>query len=129
VGRHRLADDGGSAVVEFALVTPLLLAVALGVLQIVLALHVRATLTSAAAEGARAAALAGSDPRAGVLRTRALLEEDLAGSLVRDVSARRAVVDGLPVMAVRVDARLPVAGLVGPDILTVEAHALQEGWQ
>jgi hypothetical protein len=58
-----------------------------------------------------------------------LLEEDLAGSLVRDVSARRAVVDGLPVMAVRVDARLPVAGLVGPDILTVEAHALQEGWQ
>ncbi|MFZ9988363.1 MAG: TadE/TadG family type IV pilus assembly protein, partial [Candidatus Nanopelagicales bacterium] len=40
--------------VEFALVTPLLLLVALAVLQVTLALHVRATLTAAAAEGARA---------------------------------------------------------------------------
>lgn len=107
----------------------MLVALAVGVMQVVLALHVRATLTSAAAEGARAAALAGSDPRAGVARTRALLEQNLAGSVVRDVSARSTIVDGLPVVAIRIEARLPVAGLLGPDVLTVEGHALQEGWQ
>ena len=52
--RTRLREDRGSAVVEFALVTPLLLLVALAVLQVTLALHVRSTLTAAAAEGARA---------------------------------------------------------------------------
>ena len=56
--RRWIKGDRGSAVVEFALVTPLLLLVALAVLQITLALHVRSTLTAAAAEGARAGALA-----------------------------------------------------------------------
>ena len=62
---HRTPGDAGNAVVEFALVVPVLLAVALAVLQLALALHVRATLTSAAAEGARAAALAGAAGGAG----------------------------------------------------------------
>ena len=123
------ADETGSAVVEFALVTPPLLMLALGVIQLVLALHVRATLTSAAAEGARAAALAGADPLAGVARTRALLEQSVAGAAVDEVSARRTVVDGLPVMAVRIEARLPLAGLLGPAILSVEGHALREEGQ
>jgi hypothetical protein len=43
--------DGGSAVVEFVVVVPLLLLLVLGVLQVGLALHVRATVTAAAAEG------------------------------------------------------------------------------
>lgn len=119
--------DRGSAVVEFALVAPLLLLLALAVLQVALAMHVRATLTSAAAEGARAAALAGASPLAGVRRTRTLLAENLAGSVVDDVTARRAVVDGLAVMTVRVTAVLPMVGLLGPQMLTVEVHALQEG--
>ena len=123
------ANERGSAVVEFALVTPLLLMLALGVIQLVLALHVRATLTSAAAEGARAAALAGADPLAGVARTRALLEQNVAGAAVDEVSARRTVVGGLPVMAVRIEARLPLAGLLGPAILSVEGHALREEGQ
>jgi len=114
-------------VVEFALVAPLLLLLALAVLQVALAMHVRATLTSAAAEGARAAALAGASPLAGVRRTRTLLAENLAGSVVDDVTARRAVVDGLAVMTVRVTAVLPMVGLLGPQMLTVEGHALQEG--
>jgi hypothetical protein len=121
--------DRGSAVVEFVLVAPLLFAVTLSVLQVLLTLHVRATLTSAAAEGARAAALAGADPGAGVRRTRTLLDRGLAGSVVRDVSARAAVAGGLPVMAVRIDAVLPLLGLLGPQALTVEGHAVREGWQ
>lgn len=118
--------DRGSAVVEFALVAPLVLLLALGVLQVALALHVRATLTSAAAEGARAAALAGGDPGAGVRRTRDLLARNVAGSVVQDVSADRETVDGLTTMAVRIDASLPVIGLLGPTLLTVVGHALPE---
>ena len=126
---RRFAERGdhGSAVVEFVLVVPLLLVVAVGVLQVALALHVRSTLTSAAAEGARAASLAGADPAAGVRRTRGLLDGSVAGGVVRDVTARGSVVDGLPVVEVRIDATLPLVGLLGLTAMSVEGHALQEG--
>ena len=120
--------DRGSAAVEFALVAPLLMVLAIAVVQVALALHVRVTLTAAAAEGARAASLAGADPSAGVVRAREVLADNIAGSVVRDVSAVRAVIDGLPVMVVRIDAVVPLVGLLGPAALTVEGHALQEGW-
>ena len=112
--------------VDFVLVVPLILLVAVAVVQLALVLHVRASLTAAAAEGARAAALAGADPRAGVLRARALLDGNVADSVVVDVGARPDVVDGLPVMAVRIEAVLPLFGLLGPRLLTVEGHALRE---
>jgi hypothetical protein len=118
--------DRGSAVVEFALVAPLVLLVALAVLQVALALHVRATLTSAAAEGARAAALAGADPASGVRRARVMLAQNVAATVVRHVTAQRTTVDGLPVMAVRIEATLPLVGLLGPTTMTVVGHALQE---
>jgi len=124
---RRLRGERGSAVVEFALVAPLVLALGLAVLQAALALHVRTTLISAASEGARAAALAGADPTAGVRRARALLEQNIAGSVVRDVTATRTVLDGLPVIEVRIDGELPLVGLLGPSVLTVTGHALREG--
>jgi len=119
--------DEGNAVVEFVLVAPLILLLACAVLQVALALHVRATLTSAAAEGARAAALAGADPGAGVRRARALLDQNIAASVVRRITAQRSTVSGLPVIAVRIEATLPLVGLLGPTALTVTGHALQEG--
>jgi Flp pilus assembly protein TadG len=122
------ARERGSSTVEFVLVAPLVLLVALAVVQLGLALHVRATLTSAAAEGARAASLAGADAEAGVRRTTTLLEESLTGSVVRRITARPAVVDTLDVMVVRVEARLPLVGLLGPAMLDVEGRALREGW-
>lgn len=124
--RHR--HDRGSAVVEFVLVAPLLMLIALAVIQVVLTCHVRATLTSAAAEGARAASLAGADPAVGVARTRMLLEDTLSGSVVTDVSAQRRDVNGLSVIAVRVTAHLPFPGLLGNTTLSIEGHALEEGW-
>lgn len=106
---------------------PLLLALAVGVLQVVLTMHVRSVLTAAAAEGARAAALAGADPAAAVARVDDLLAGSLAGSVVRDVTARPSSEAGLSLMVVRVEARLPLAGLLAPTELVVEGRALREG--
>lgn len=131
LSRHRDAlrrpsDDAGNAIVEFALVVPILLAVALAVLQIALALHIRATLTSAAAEGARTAALAGSDLGAGERRTRDILATTIGSQLVDAVSVRREWREGALVVAVGIDATLPVLGLLGPSAMHVDGHALQE---
>ena len=113
--------------VEFALVVPILLAVALAVLQLALALHVRATLTSAAAEGARAAALAEADPGAGERRVRDVVASTIGATLLDGIDVRREWRDGDLVVAVGIDATLPLLGLLGPTALRIEGHALQEG--
>ena len=55
-------EPRGQALVEFALVTPLLLLLIVGGMMLGLAMHDRSTLTHAAQEAARAAAEAPSDP-------------------------------------------------------------------
>ena len=121
-------DDRGSAVVDFALVGGLVALVFAGVLQLTLAQHVRNTLVDCAAEGARYAALADRTSEDGVGRTRQLIASGLSSAYAQDVTARRAVIDGLDVVEVTVVAPLPVAGLVGPaGSLTVAGHALVEG--
>lgn len=122
-----LRGDRGSAVVEFVVVVPLLLLLVLGVLQVGLALHVRATVTAAAAEGARAAALAGGDTRVARARIDDALSTSLASGVVESVSVTRVRRDGLAVVEVRVSARLPLVGLLGPTALDVQGHALVEG--
>ena len=122
----RLREDRGSAVVEFALVTLLLLLVALAVLQVILALHVRSTLTAAAAEGARAGALAGAGLAVAESRTRDVLGDALGGDAAQDVVASRTRLEGVEVVRVLVTARLPLLGTLGPTALTVEGHAIAE---
>ena len=112
--------------VEFVLVAPVLLLVALAVIQIALVAQLRVTMTSAAAEGARAASLAGSSPQVGELRTRALLAEAVGIGTVDAVHAYAATIDGLPVMSVRVEATPALIGLLGPATVVVEGHALTE---
>lgn len=124
--RTRLREDRGSAVVEFALVTPLLLIVALAVLQVILALHVRSTLTAAAADGARAGALAGAGLGLAESRTREVLGGALGGGAAERIEASRVSLGGVPAVRVRVTARLPLIGTLGPTALTVEGHAIQE---
>lgn len=120
--------DRGSAAVEFVLVAPLILLILLAVVQLGLALHVRTTLTSAAAEGARAAALAGASPQAGISRTQELVDGSLAAAVVQGVTVSSESVGAIDVMVVRVDATLPLVGLLGPSTLAVEGRALREGW-
>jgi Flp pilus assembly protein TadG len=122
-------DQRGSAVVEFVLVAPLVALLALAVVQIALLLQARATLTAAATEGARAAALSGNDPAAGVRRAEQILDQNPGVSSVRRVSAHRALVDGLKVMTVQIDADVALLGYLGLAPMTVEGHSLVEELQ
>ncbi|QJW37257.1 TadE/TadG family type IV pilus assembly protein [Cellulosimicrobium protaetiae] len=119
--------ERGSAVVDFTLVSVLVLVLFLGVVQVALAVHVRATLVDCAAEGARVAGRADRGPQDGVARTRSLIGAALSPRYAEDVVARQVVVDGLPVVEVTVSAPLPVVGLLGPaGGVTVDGHALEK---
>ncbi len=54
MARRRLGRQGGTAVVEFALVLPMLLLILLGIIDFSLALYDKSVITHAAREGARA---------------------------------------------------------------------------
>lgn len=113
--------------VEFVLVSVLVVTVLLGVLQLTLALHVRNTVVDAAGEGARYGALAESSPAAGVERTRELIGTALHDRYGQEVSAAVVERNGLTLVEVTVRAPLPVLGLLGPPgTMTVSGRAVQE---
>lgn len=121
------SDDAGAAVVEFALVTVVLLTLFMGLVQLGLALYVRNTIAACAADGARYAANADRTPDDGAQRTQALIAAALAAGFADDVTAARVVRDGVEQIEIRVQAPVPVFGFLGPHSLTVVAHALDEG--
>ncbi|WP_243696180.1 TadE/TadG family type IV pilus assembly protein [Labedella phragmitis] len=108
-----IGNDRGSAVVENLLVTVLLTTLALAVIQLALALHVRTTVVDAASEGARFGALAGNGPAEAVERTRALIDAAIGDGYTTRVSAAYGNYRGRASMAVTVDGTLPVIGLLG----------------
>ena len=127
----RPEHERGSAVVEFTLVSVLLVALFLLVLQVGLVLHTRNVLISAAQEGARFAANADRSPADGVART----TDAIAGSLGPELAAQMVVTPqphattaaGAPVVGITVRGPLPfVFAPVGPLTITVEGHALEE---
>lgn len=123
----RSRDESGSAVVDFVLVLMVLIPLFLGIIQLGLVLHVRNTLTSAASEGARHAAVHGHAPDDGVVRTRAVISGVLAQRFARDVSAEQTTIDGQPGVVVGVGAEVPALGLWGPGVrLEVQGHAVAE---
>jgi Flp pilus assembly protein TadG len=124
----RLYDDGGSAVVDFTLVGILLTFLFVGLLQLGLALHVRNTLVASAAEGARYGANADRTPADGAAVTRQLIRDSLADSFADGVTSGTETVDGVLTVVIRVEARLPVFGLLGPPrAISVRGHAMEEG--
>jgi len=119
--------ERGSAVVDFVLVSVLLLVLFLGVIQVALAQHVRSMLVDSAAEGARYGARADRGPDDAVRRTRDLISADLSSRYARDVTARYTTRDGVDVVEVSVEAPLPVVGLLGPGgVIDVVGHAVRE---
>ncbi len=110
------------------LVSTLVVTLFLGVVQLGIALHVRNTLSAAAAEGARYAANADREPLDGVLRTEQIISEALSPRFAQDVTLRReALGPDADVVVVEVRATLPILGWLGPDrALTVRGRAFDE---
>jgi len=80
---RRLAEDRGSAVVEFCLMSVLLVMLLFAVVQVAALFYVRSVTASAAADGARYAANAGVTPQAGGERAAALLAQALGSGMAR----------------------------------------------
>ena len=115
------------------LVSLLLTALFLALVQLALTLHVRATLQASAAEGARYGANLGLGPADAQARTVDLVTESLSARYVTaphgQVTASVEPLDdsGVPVVVVRVEARLPVVAALVPVVpVVVEGRALQE---
>ncbi len=125
-------NDDGSAVVEFALVSILLVMLLLGVLQVGVYLHIRNVVSASAAEGARYAANADIDLSAGGPRATDIISRSLGPTTAARVpcaASPLAGAGGTTLVAVRCQGALPVffapLGKVLP--LDVTARALEEG--
>jgi Flp pilus assembly protein TadG len=102
--------ERGSAPVEFALVGVLLVAVALTVLQIAFAAHIRAVAIDSAIAGAAHAALADTVDSEGVDRATELVTSGIASSLVRSVSVTSSEVAGRAIASVTIRLTVPAIG-------------------
>lgn len=113
--------------VDFLLVSLLLTMVVLAVVQLALALHVRTLLTDAAAEGARYAALHGSDLAQGEERTAELIAMTLPGGYAESIVAGVDSYGDVDLVTMTVSAPLPLLGLLGPgEGIVVTGRAVEE---
>ncbi len=120
-------DESGAAVVDFVLVSLVLVPLVLGLVQVGLVLHVRNTLAAAASEGARYGATIDRGPGDAVARTREQVRGAVADRFADDVSASTTTVGGVPTVTVTVRAVVPPLGLWGPGVgLSVTGHGVQE---
>ncbi|MBM9460848.1 pilus assembly protein [Nocardioides sp. zg-536] len=113
--------------VDFTIVTLVLLPLVLGLIQVALVLHVRTTLAAAASEGARLAATADRGPGDGLARTRSQIAGAVGGRYAHDVDVRQVLVDGAPGVEITVHAEVPALGLGGPAVsFSVTGRAVEE---
>jgi Flp pilus assembly protein TadG len=133
VGKHRLlrVAERGSAVVDFVLVSVMVLTLLLAVLQVAVYVHLRNVVTASAQEGARFAANADVDSRLGAARTveivaRATSSRTAAG--LACFSGEEADQSGLTVVVVRCSGSVPslLAALGHLLPLTATGRALKE---
>jgi len=132
--RHRAVNpvggknsDSGSAVVDFVLVSVLLVGIVLAALQVAFAIYVRNTMGAAAAEGARRAANADQSVDDGISRARVVMGETVGSRFAREVSGRTERIGGLTFVTIEIQTQLPVIGVI-PGQLRARAvgHALVE---
>lgn len=124
--------DRGSAVVDFVLVSMLIVALLLAVLQVAVYAHVRNVVTSSAQEGARFAANADVDSAAGAARTldvvaRATNQRTADG--LTCTSGEETDPSGLTVVVVRCSGSVPslLAALGNLLPLDVSGRSVKEG--
>jgi Flp pilus assembly protein TadG len=132
--RRPTGDDGerGAAVVDFVLVSLLIVALLLAVLQVAVYAHVRNVVTASAQEGARFAANADVDSSLGAARTlevvaRATNDGTAAG--LTCTSVEEADPSGLTLVVVRCSGAVPSLMSALGDLLPVEVtgRAVKEG--
>jgi len=123
-------DDDGAAVVDFVLVSVLLIALFLLVLQVGLVLHVRNVLVASAAEGARYGANADRTPDEGAAHAQQVIADALGQRVAASMTCEPVAgeeVDGQPVIDVRCTGPMPIVFLpTGAFSLTVHGHAIEE---
>jgi hypothetical protein len=123
-------DERGSAVVDFVLVSMLVVPLFLGLLQLGLFLYVKNTVTAAASEGAAYAAVLNRRPSDGEAHTRDLIGGAVRDELIDSVEGQSVEVDGQPEVRIVVEAHMPPLGLWGPGIgFSVAGHAIKETGQ
>lgn len=113
--------------VDFVLVTLILVPLFLGLVQVGLVLYVRTAVAAAASEGAQYAARLDRSPAAGLTR----IHDQLAGlggaRFVRSVHVGDRLRSGVPMVEVDVVVRVPALGLWGPAVeFVVHGHAVRE---
>ncbi|MFF1829591.1 TadE/TadG family type IV pilus assembly protein [Paenarthrobacter sp. NPDC058040] len=124
-GSRRRSDERGAAVVDFVLVGSVMTLLFVSVIQLMLVLHVRNTLIDAAASGARYGAMADRTPADAEARTAELITGALNSAFAGDISTAVVDVGGIRTLEVRVDAPMPLVGLLGPGgTLKVTGHAV-----
>jgi Flp pilus assembly protein TadG len=123
----RRRGDSGSAVVDFVMVLVVLLPLFIGLLQLALVLHVRNTLSSAAAEGARHAAVAGATPQDGVDKAREQIIGAVSPEYAQAIRVEPMSIAGAAAYELTIDARVPTLGLGGIAIeFSVSGNAIRE---
>lgn len=119
--------ERGSAVVDFVMVLFILVPLFAGLLQLSLVLHVRNTLASAAAEGARRAAVVGATPEDGTAKAAEMILGTLNEKYAKDIDIEDTTVGGAPAYEVVIKAEVPALGLGGLAVkLEVSGSAIIE---
>lgn len=129
---RRMGGDGGAAVVEFLLVSILLLALLFGVVQVGLYLHVRNVVAASAAEGARYAANADRTAADGGPMTQQIIADalsDRAAAAMTCSGRYEPGAGGTVLVAVHCTGDVPLifSWLGGLPVLNVTARAIKEG--
>lgn len=130
--RARSRGEDGAAVVEFVMISALVMGLLLAVLQVAVYVHVRNVVAASAQEGARYAANADVESGAGAGRTLDIVQRSLGGSTadgLRCESAEELDSTGLVLVVVQCTGAVPALfGALG-DLLPVNAtgRAIKEG--
>jgi Flp pilus assembly protein TadG len=131
--RGMLADDRGASVVEFAMMSVLLIVLLFAVLQVAIFMYARNIVAASAADGARYAANDGIDERSGGDRANKLIRAGLNKSVANRIPCTgwpsTDVRSGLAIATVHCAGQLPMLLLPFhlPITIDVTSSALKEG--
>jgi Flp pilus assembly protein TadG len=135
VGGRGVLSERGSAVVDFVLVSVLILGLLLAVLQVAVYVHVRNVVTASAQEGARYAANADVPSDAGAPRTVEIVGRATSERTAQGLSCTSAeeveAGSGLTLVVVRCDGAVPSLVPALGDLLplSVTGRSVKEGAQ